>query len=135
MDKILNLTQHPASPEQIAAGTVEPDPTTKRQISELLTFHELPDPAEISLRAIKLAELAKAIGCDAAMIGGAPYLMGDLQAALEQHGVIPCFAFTTRESIEEIQKDGTTVKKSVFLHRGFVRVKPTYNFPEIAHQG
>ena len=49
------------------------------------------------------------------MIGGAPYLMAELEMALGWVGIIPLYAFSVRVSSE---KDG--VKTSVFRHLGFV---------------
>ena len=53
---ILNLTQHVATPDQIAAGVVEP--TAKKVVQELLTFASPPTATEIHDRAAKLAALA-----------------------------------------------------------------------------
>ena len=45
--KILNLTQHKATPEQITAGVIEPAEEDKQMIQKLLTFKDLPTPEEI----------------------------------------------------------------------------------------
>lgn len=54
------------------------------------------------------------------MIGGAPYLMGPLAAALREHGLEPVFAFTERISVDEQQPDGSVRKTAVFKHSGWV---------------
>lgn len=115
---ILNLTQHPATAEQAAAGVVEP--ADKAGIQELLTFEELPDRTEVILRAAELAVIAASSGYRAAMIGGAPFLMPPLEAALKAAGVKPLYAFSRRESVEQTAPDGSVRKTNVFRHAGWV---------------
>jgi len=115
---ILNLTQHPASPEQVQAGVVEPEDKTK--VRELLTFNEIPSRNEIIETAEVLADLAKDHGAEAAMIGGALFLMAPLAQALRDRGVTPLFAFTKRAVKEVALPDGTVEKKAVFRHEGWV---------------
>jgi hypothetical protein len=119
--KILNLTQHVATPDQVAAGVIEP--ANKEQVVNLLTFDTLPSPLETWNRAKALAQIAKESGASAAMIGGAPYFMSALEAALTDYriGVDPLYSFSIRESQEVVQPDGTVRKVSVFKHAGFVR--------------
>jgi hypothetical protein len=116
--KILNLTQHPAAPEQIAAGVVEP--RSKEEVQNLLTFESLPTRDEILTRAEKLADIAAASGYTAAMIGGAPYFMSALERALVAKGVRPLYAFSRRVVVETVRPDGAVEKKGVFKHAGFV---------------
>lgn len=54
------------------------------------------------------------------MVGGAPYLMGPLCAALKEYGLEPVFAFTERVSVDEVQPDGSVRKTAVFRHSGWV---------------
>ena len=124
--KILNLTQHRATPEQIAQGVVDPTDEQRAEISRLLTFDDLP-PSEDDLqdRAEAVAELALSIaaGIDAVnsvMIGGAPYFMVHLERECWTAGLRPLYAFAKRVSIEEQQADGIVVKRNVFRHGGFV---------------
>jgi hypothetical protein len=112
---ILNLTQHVATPDQ---GVREP--SDKKAVQALLTFSTLPTSAEIRERAEKLAAIAVAEGADAAMIGGAPYLMGPLEGALRSAGVKPMYSFSVRQSVEKTDDDGNVVKTVVFKHAGFV---------------
>ncbi len=120
MKKILNLTQHVATPEQIEAGVYEP--VEKDLVINNLTFEELPDASEIYIRAVNLANIAKSEGAECAMIGGAPYLMNQLEKALKMFEIKPVYAFTKRESAEIVEADGTVKKTSVFKHAGFIEI-------------
>lgn len=112
--KRINLTQHDGKPEQ---GCFEPE--NKEQVKELLTFEALPTKAEIRDRAVSLAIIAKESGAEEAMIGGAPYLMADLETELRRFGVTPVYAFSRREAIED---PNTGEKISVFKHIGFIKI-------------
>ena len=119
--KIVNLTQHPASAEQLAAGVFDvPGDGARRELLMQLTFNDLPEDGEIVERAEALASIAGAFGARAAMIGGAPYLMSALERELRDSGVVPLYAFSRRESVEETLPDGSTRKVAVFRHLGFV---------------
>jgi hypothetical protein len=135
--KTLNLTQHPASAEQISAGVfdlklgseclassfgLKPEqfgyfPT----LSDCLTFDDIPTQGRMWSRAVLLAAAAKASGAESAMIGGAPFFMATLELALAQRGIQPLYAFSKRESIEEALSDGSVKKTNVFRHVGFVK--------------
>jgi hypothetical protein len=124
---IINLTQHNATPEQIAAGVIEPSPEDKKNIQQLLTFEELPSIEELERRAYGLATLVTNLGAANAshhtvMIGGAPYFMGALERALKAQGHQPVYAFSRRESVDQVLEDGTVRKTAVFKHLGFVEV-------------
>ena len=112
------MTQHAASNDQIAAGVIEP--SDKAAVQALLTFDDLPSKAEVQERAEKLAQIAKDSGATTAMIGGAPFLMAPLEAALKGRGIQPLYAFSRRESVEKTLPDGSTQKVAVFRHLGFV---------------
>lgn len=114
---IKNLTQHAATPEQIAAGVVDLAGDERTQLVNLLNFSELPTRAEILARAIKLAFLAG--DANQAMIGGAPFLMSALENALTEVGIDPIYSFSVRCSAEKLV-DGVVVKTSSFSHAGFV---------------
>ena len=117
--RILNLTQHAASADQAAAGVVEPQ--AKADVHRLLTFETCPDREVILARAEALVEIARASGAEAAMLGGAPYLMGPLEAALRASGIRPVYAFSLRVGVkEEPQPDGSVEKVNVFRHAGWV---------------
>ena len=139
MNRILNLTQHEPTPEQIAAGVTcgdINDDSQLRDIALLLTFDTLPTPVEVRHRAERLAEIAsktttlvdyggETVLCvnerfQFAMIGGAPYLMAPLESALRARGITPVYAFSVRESVDQIQPDGSVRKVATFRHAGFV---------------
>jgi phosphotransacetylase len=124
MKSILNFTQHDATPEQLAAGVVEPYADNKERIRQLLTFNELPTQAQLRERATDCAVLASVLvrkyGCDAVLIGGAPFFMSHLESALRLFRVRFCYAFSTRVAEEQMQPDGSVRKTHVFKHVGFI---------------
>jgi hypothetical protein len=127
---ILNLTQHAASPEQLAAGVIDLPTEQRSALVDALTMDALPTRAEISDRCANIAALAvhNGLGGDdaddphptAAMIGGAPWMMAELERALLDMSVPSVYAFSVRESIEQPQPDGSVRKVNVFRHAGFV---------------
>jgi len=117
MNKILNLTQHTATKEQVEVGVVEPQ--DKAAVQELLTFDSIPSRDEMVERARKLGNIVVDSGCSKAMIGGAPYFMGVLEAYLYHFGVKSLYAFSKRVSVETVV-DGVVTKTNVFKHQGFV---------------
>lgn len=126
---ILNLTQHAATAEQLAAGVVDFDSANRAKLSALLTFATLPTMDEVADVATAIADLAIYEGetedgviPSRAMIGGAPFLMRSLERALIAVGVTPCYAFSERVSVERTADDGSVVKTNVFKHVGFVWV-------------
>lgn len=124
---IINLTQHSATQDQLNAGVIEPSPEDKKCIQAMLTFDELPSAEEMERRAYGLATLVTNMGASntshhTVMIGGAPYFMGRLEAALKAQGHQPVYAFSKRESVDQVLEDGTVRKTAVFRHLGFVEV-------------
>ena len=124
---MLNLTQHPATPEQVAAGVIDVNSQDRAALSAWLTFDTLPTQAEVFERAQVLAGIvagdSKSVRCDPhtqALIGGAPFLMAPLEAALSARGITAFYAFSVRESIEQTQQDGSVRKIATFKHAGFV---------------
>lgn len=118
---ILNLTQHVATPEQIAQGVVEP--ANKKEVRELLTFVGIPTQNQMLKNARELVDIALKEGADAVMIGGAPYFMPYLEYEFlfaNEHGIKTLYAFSERMSVDEIQPDGSVIKRTVFKHTGFV---------------
>lgn len=118
--KIVNLTQHLATKDQISDGVIEP--FNKEAVQEALTFELLPTLETINERAITLARIAIDSGCKKAMIGGAPYLMSVLERVLLDKDIIPVYSFTVRQSVEIHDNDGNVKKTNVFKHVGFVEV-------------
>ena len=92
--KILNLTQHTATPEQVEAGVIEV--FEKSKVKALLTFDEKPTKDEMEDRAIRLARICREEGVTKAMIGGAPYFMSTLERVLKENGIQPLYAFSKR---------------------------------------
>ena len=120
--KIVNLTQHPATPAQREAGVVEPSRRVKERIQAMLTFFDLPDAETIRLHAKALVKITTELGYSKVMIGGAPFLMSTLERLLKTAGVTPLYAFSKRESVEEPLPEGGVKKTQVFKHLGFVEV-------------
>lgn len=118
--EIINLTQHACSNEQASEGVFEP--SDKVAVQAALTFVGMPTKETILARATTLAEIARQSGAKKAMIGGAPYLMGTLEATLKEIGIQPLYSFSERVSKEMVLEDGTTQKTSVFCHKGFIEV-------------
>jgi hypothetical protein len=121
---ILNLTQHQATPEQVAQGVVDLPADERAVLIDRLTVDALPTRAEIVARCADIAALAATAfegHPTAAMIGGAPWMMSALEGALINQGIQPVYAFSVRESAEQTQPDGSVRKVNVFRHVGFVR--------------
>ena len=120
----INLTQHPAMEDQIKAGVVDLKGKTRQHAISALTFGDLPSQEEVASTAALLAMIARgaadAHGADRVMIGGAPFLMAALHAAIHAQGLTPVYAFSKRESEEQTQPDGSVRKVAVFRHLGFV---------------
>lgn len=115
---ILNLTQHAPTEEQKLDGVIEP--VEKEKVKSLLTFEFFPRREEIAARAKALAEVAADHGAEAAMIGGAPYLMTYLERELKEKGIKPLYSFTQRVSEEVTLPSGSVKKTNVFKHIGWV---------------
>ena len=118
MPRIVNLTQHQASAEQIEAGVFETADRTA--VDRLLTFDVCPSMADIRERAGTLAKIARGAGAEAAMVGGASYLMAPLERALRLANIKPLYAFSKRESLETRLPDGSVRKTQIFKHEGWV---------------
>lgn len=127
MSMIVNLTQHLVTGEQLAAGVVDIPPPLRRILSDALTFESIPTRNQIIDAAEIIADIAYQFRTpeydmlpDAAMIGGAMWLMGPLAEALQARGIEPLFAFSQRQSVESTLADGSISKISIFRHVGFV---------------
>ena len=125
MSIILNLTQHEATPAQLEEGVFEPTPELKEEIRGLLTFDDIPSTREMFRRARGLAQAVAHSECSMAMIGGAPFFMSTLESELLGSGISPLYAFSRRESVDELQEDGSLVKRAKFVHLGFVGASGT----------
>jgi hypothetical protein len=135
---VMNLTQHKATPDQVAAGVFDLPENARHHLMSLLTFSKIPSLDGIKERAKDVAELA-ALFADGAdreveersnndkgdfalygMIGGAPFMMSALEGALKDQGITPLYSFSVRESAEMTREDGSVVKTNTFKHVGFV---------------
>ena len=123
---IINLTQHPATPEQRSSGVVDLPDEERKVLQAALTFDAPPTALEIVGRAAHIALIAARHLAGAediareAMIGGALWLMAPLADALRDEGITPLFAFSRRVVVEETLADGSVRKVTVFKHGAFV---------------
>ena len=122
MEKILNLTQHLATPEQVAQGVVDLSEQDRKALVSAITFEDLPNVETLANRAKKVCDIAVKYGIKNVMIGGAPFFMSTLEKALKSDGMMPVYAFSKRTVVEKQQSDGTVVKTAIFKHEGFFMV-------------
>lgn len=120
MARVVNLTQHKATEEQLAEGVIDLPEEDRAYLQTLLTFNQIPQSSLIATRAADIADIAVKYGATHAMIGGAPFLMSQMEAALKAQGVQPLYSFTQRVTEEQTQQDGTVKKVALFRHEGFV---------------
>lgn len=122
---IYNLTQHAATPLQVAGGVTDLEPRLRAKLQTLLTFGSPPDATEMRRRASDIAGLAWEAGAMkeilagedvTAMIGGAPYFMAPLELGLAKSGILPVYAFSRRLSVDVPQPDGSVLKQGAFHH-------------------
>lgn len=119
---ILNLTQHAATQEQVSAGVVDMPEELRAKLATALTFDNAPTRKQLYLRGRYVLNLVAQTRFEGrrAMIGGAPFFMSTLERVLLEAGITPVYAFSKRESVEEVKADGSVVKINVFQHVGFV---------------
>ena len=120
--RIVNLTQHNASPEQLNEGVENLTEPALSLLKRALTFDSPPTPNDINASIDTIVALA--IGYEAAMIGGAPFIMSILENQLLLNNIMPLYAFTRRVVNETTNPDGQIIKQSIFRHEGFIAVKP-----------
>jgi len=118
MNKVLNLTQHKATIDQV--GVIEPE--NKKKIQNHLTFVSLPEKGIIDIKVHSLVEYCIEFhpSVKEVMIGGAPFIIEPLAIALRAAGFTPVYAFSMRQSVEKVV-NGEVIKSSVFKHMGFVK--------------
>jgi len=121
---ILNLTQFPATPEQVAAGVVDPGEETRIEIYRNSTFTSLPSPALLQSRARNIVDIAtRSISVFTqfspyVMINPPPYLVKDLTVCLKDHDLVPVFPFSIWERTGERGENGRRPK--LWHHAGFI---------------
>lgn len=122
-DVVWNFTQHLATTEQREQGVRDLPEKLRQQLVEILTFDYLPDDEDLQIRCGEILCLIGEIDTkygQRIMIGGAPFFMERLSAALRHSKYRPVFAFSRRESVEQVMPDGTVRKIAIFRHLGFV---------------
>jgi len=120
--KILNLTQHKATKEQIEAGVVDVNKEHERMLSDLLSFGDCPTMDDIDRRAKFILRMVLDYDVKTVMIGGPGYLMSRLEDYFYSVKINVYYSFTKRLSVEELDADGNVLKLSTFKHIGFVKV-------------
>lgn len=120
--KILNLTQHQATPEQKDAGVVDLVPEIAEAVRDLLTFDKTPVQWDMCARAYKITKLALATDVRAVMIGPVGYFARHLEDALLDAGFTVLHAFSKRDCVEQQLPDGSVEKQFMFRHLGFYEV-------------
>ncbi|HIE85187.1 MAG TPA: hypothetical protein EYQ00_15720 [Dehalococcoidia bacterium] len=138
--RILNLTQHIATPAQVEAGVINVIPEHMGALKVFLTFEEMPTPYD-SVSALSVSERVNALitlirrkeylTIDAVMIGGAPWLMAPLQNAIHEVSLNVVYAYSERVSNETMDPDtGIVHKTNVFEHVGFVEAEGNADLSE-----
>ena len=119
--RIINLTQHGATDKQVSMGVRDLHPTEVPKLKALLTFDERPSiPNDILSRVKDIVLLAREADAEAAMIGGALWLMAPLARELRTFEIEPLFAFSRRVTEEEKGPDGKVIRRTIFDMEGFV---------------
>ncbi len=90
--RIVNLTEHAATPEQAAAGVYELDDYLKEKVKMALAYLDWRSQENIQKRTEELALIALAEGVKFAMIGGLAYLMNELEVSLKKREITPLYA-------------------------------------------
>lgn len=118
---ILNLTQHNATADQLAAGIIDLPAEFKAELVKIITFPAIYDKYELELRARRVYSLILDLPCnikvDGVMIGGMPSFMPVLEKELVECGVRVGYACTERQSVDK-EVDGKIIKTAIFVHVG-----------------
>lgn len=123
VERIWNATQHLATQEQLEHGVTDLPEELRKQLTEHLTFENIPTSEELRMRSIAVVGMLMTCGVkcgDKVMLGGAPFFMEELSHSCREVGFVPVFAFSKRESAEQAMPDGTVRKVAIFRHLGFV---------------
>lgn len=121
--RIWNATQHAATAEQKEQGVVDLPDEARVGLAKVLTFEELPTAEQLRIRSIMVVGCILGAGAkpgERVMLGGAPFFMEELSHSCREAGLVPVFAFSKRESAEQVMPDGSIRKVAVFRHLGFV---------------
>lgn len=131
--KILNLTQHAATPEQLAVGVVDVGPDVRSDVDKLLAFDDVPTATDLDMRAHLFARLAMVCWCTRnprggqlprVMIDPPVYLASAIERNLIEFGIEPLHSFAKPTlTITSTNDDGETVKTLVTEHVGFIAAR------------
>ena len=120
---ILNLTQHNATADQLAAGIIDLPVDFQIVLKDLLTFPTQYTRDDLEYRALQIHELVRDF-CgtskevlEGVMIGGMPSFMPVLESVLISKGIKVGYACTERQS-DDKEVDGKVVKTAIFVHAG-----------------
>ena len=121
--KIINLTQHNATEDQVAAGVIDLQGDMKAALVAAITFPPIYTKADLVMAARVVNELIRDhVGMhgqiDGVMIGGMPSFMPVLETLLMSKGIKVGYACSERVSKDIPQADGTVKKVAVFAHVG-----------------
>lgn len=124
--KIINLTLHPATPEQAAAGVIDFPPEQRERLVEILTFRAPPSWLEMDDRAYELGKMvaatfARDMDATAVMLDGPAFFSGALEREFSGRGYELLYPFFCWEMTARTI-GGETCKTPVNKHRGFVEV-------------
>lgn len=119
---LVNMTQHQATPDQLAAGVHDLTAEGRTILSKNMTFSSPPSRETLLSCAEYLIQIIEGEYPNATtvMIGGAPYLMAPLVERLTAHGIAAIYSFTKRESVDVHNADGSVTKNAIFKHVGWV---------------
>lgn len=115
---ILNFTQHQVTVDQQRDGIYNVD--NHAFVQELLTFDDYPTVEDIQNRVVTLADYAEKLHAKKVMIGGAFFLVTRLAKEMNKRGIDVCYSFSKRQSVDEMQEDGSVVKRILFKHEAVV---------------
>jgi hypothetical protein len=121
MIKMLNLTQHPATPAQKEDGVVDLEGEELEYLRKCITFNTLPSLEQLEKNSIDLAKIAREKGYENVLIGGACYFMPVLDNTLKRFGIKPYYAYSKRNAVDKMV-DGKIITEYTFEHEGFLKV-------------
>jgi hypothetical protein len=89
--RIVNLTQHPATPKQIAAGVVDLQGSSLEILKRFMAIEEPQSETYMQSAAGILASLVVAADAEAAMVDGESFLADTLEMALKERNIKPLY--------------------------------------------
>ena len=116
--KIVNLTQHSCTPEQIEEGIFDLPEGMRQRLVKALTFSPQYTKQDLEKAAEVVVGLVKEVDCFKTMIGGMPSFMPILEKALVKEGAAVGYARSERVSVDQQMPDGSVRKVATFRHCG-----------------